>query len=65
MSDPSTPIGKVVVNRAMSLDGYIAGAGDAMDWGGDRKLADFAAPDDFAEIAAATGPCSSADGPGT
>ena len=55
MSEPSTPTGKVVVNRAMSLDGYIAGPGDAMDWGGDRKLADFAAPEDFAEIAAATG----------
>jgi dihydrofolate reductase len=24
--------GKVVVNRAMSLDGFIAGPGDAMDW---------------------------------
>jgi dihydrofolate reductase len=24
--------GKVVVNRAVSIDGFIAGAGDAMDW---------------------------------
>ena len=47
--------GKVVVNRAMSLDGFIAGPGDSMDWGGGRALADFVAPDDFAEVAAATG----------
>jgi dihydrofolate reductase len=39
----------------MSLDGFIAGPGHAMDWGGGRDLADFAAPDDVAEIAAATG----------
>ena len=48
MSDTST--GKVVVNRSMSLDGFIAGPGDAMDW-----IFDFVAPDDLAEIAAATG----------
>jgi dihydrofolate reductase len=53
MSD--TGSGKVVVNRAMSLDGFIAGPGDDMGWGGDRKLADFVAPDDFAAVAAATG----------
>jgi len=47
--------GKVVVNRAMSLDGFIAGPGHSMDWGGGRALADFVAPDDFQEIAAATG----------
>jgi dihydrofolate reductase len=47
--------GKVVVNRCMSLDGFIAGPGHSMDWGGGRALADFVAPDDFAEIAAATG----------
>jgi dihydrofolate reductase len=46
--------GKVVVNRAMSLDGFIAGPGHAMDWGG-RALADFVDPDDFARVAAATG----------
>lgn len=47
--------GKVVVNRCMSLDGFIAGPGHAMDWGGDRALADFVAPDDLAEVASATG----------
>src|ERR687893_1488833 len=47
--------GKVVVNRCMSLDGFIAGPGHSMDWGDDRALADFVAPDDLAEIAAATG----------
>jgi dihydrofolate reductase len=47
--------GKVVVNRSMSLDGYIAGPGHTMDWGGGRSLADFVAPEDIAEIAAATG----------
>ena len=52
MSDTST--GKVVVNRAMSLDGFIAGPGHSMDWGPTR-IADFVAPDDVAVIAAATG----------
>jgi dihydrofolate reductase len=47
--------GKVVVNRCMSLDGFIAGPGHSMDWGGGRALAEFVAPDDFAEVAAATG----------
>jgi dihydrofolate reductase len=47
--------GKVVVNRCMSLDGFIAGPGHSMDWGGGRALADFVAPEDFARIAAATG----------
>jgi len=44
--------GKVVVNRSMSLDGFIAGPGDAMDW-----IFDFVAPDAawLMEIAAATG----------
>ena len=32
MSDTSTRTGKVVVNRAMSLDGFIAGPGDSQDW---------------------------------
>ena len=50
MSDRSTGNGKVVVNRAMSLDGFIAGPGGAMDW-----VFDFLAPDQFPEIAAATG----------
>ena len=47
--------GKVVVNRCMSLDGFIAGPGHSMDWGDGRALADFVAPDDVATIAAATG----------
>ena len=55
MSEPSTGNGKVVVNRAMSLDGFIAAPGHRMDWGGGRPLADFVAPADFAEIASATG----------
>ena len=42
--------GNVVVNRSMSLDGFIAGPGDAMNW-----IFDFMAPDAFPEIAAATG----------
>ena len=55
MSATSTGNGKVVVNRAMSLDGFIAGPGHAMDWGGGRAPADFVAPEDVAEVAAATG----------
>lgn len=47
--------GKVVVNRCMSLDGFIAAPGDSMDWGDGRALADYVAPDDLAGIAAATG----------
>jgi dihydrofolate reductase len=50
VSDISTGNGKVVVNRSMSLDGFIAGPGDAMDW-----IFDFMAPDEFPEIMAATG----------
>jgi dihydrofolate reductase len=55
LSEPRTGSGKVVVNRSMSLDGFIAGPGHAMDWGGGRPLAAFVAPEDIAEIAAATG----------
>src|SRR5215213_4174726 len=55
MSDMRTGNGMVVVNRSMSLDGFIAGPGHTMDWGGGRPLADFVAPEDVAEIAAATG----------
>jgi dihydrofolate reductase len=47
--------GKVVVNRCMSVDGFIAGPGHSMDWGGGRALADFVDPGDFAAVAAATG----------
>jgi dihydrofolate reductase len=46
----STADGKVVVNRSMSLDGFIAGPGDAMSW-----VFEFMAPDAFPEVAAATG----------
>jgi len=55
LSDRSTRNGKVVVNRAMSLDGFIASPGHAMDRGDGRQLADFVAPGAVAEIAAATG----------
>jgi len=50
MRDRSIGNGKVVVNRSMSLDGFIAGPGHAMNW-----IFDFVAPDEFPEIAAATG----------
>jgi dihydrofolate reductase len=48
----ATSTGKVVVNRSMSLDGFIAGPGDAMDW-----IFDFMSPDAawLTEVAAATG----------
>jgi dihydrofolate reductase len=52
MSDTGTARGKVVVNRSMSLDGFIAGPGHAMDWG---PMARFVAPEDVARVAAATG----------
>jgi dihydrofolate reductase len=42
--------GKVVIQAAMSLDGFIAGPGHAMDW-----VFEYAAPDDFPEIVQATG----------
>jgi RibD C-terminal domain len=58
MSETSTGNGKVVVNRSMSLDGFIAGPGHAMDW-----VFDFVAPDEFPDIAAAPAPSSSAGGP--
>ena len=47
-----TGTAEVVVNRSMSLDGFIAGPGDAMDW-----IFDFMGPieDEFPEIMAATG----------
>jgi dihydrofolate reductase len=48
--DASTGNGKVVVNRNMSLDGFIAGPGDAMDW-----IFDFSVQDEFPEVMAATG----------
>lgn len=42
--------GKVVVQAAMSLDGFIAGPGDAMDW-----VFDYSGPDEFPDIVQATG----------
>jgi hypothetical protein len=46
----STDTGKVVVNRVMSLDGFIAGPGHTMDW-----ISDFVTADTFPEVMAATG----------
>jgi dihydrofolate reductase len=51
-SEMGTGNGKVVVNRSMSLDGFIAGPGHTMDWG---PRGGFVAQEDVAEIAAATG----------
>ena len=50
-----TATGKVVVNRSMSLDGFIAAPGHRMDWGRGRALAHFVAPEDVTAVAAATG----------
>lgn len=50
MSDVRIGTGKVVVNRAMSLDGFIAGPGHAMDW-----VAEYLHADAFPEVMAATG----------
>jgi dihydrofolate reductase len=52
MGEASPGVGKVVVTRAMSLDGFIAGPDDAMDW-----IFDFIEPNDAvsAETAGATG----------
>ena len=52
MSDTSAGNGKVVVNRAMSVDGFISGAGDTQDW-----VLDFISNDEpwQKEAAAATG----------
>jgi len=55
VSETSTGTGKVVVNRSMSLDGFIAAAGHKMDWGNGRQLADFLPPNEINEVAAATG----------
>jgi dihydrofolate reductase len=54
MNDASTGSGKVVVNRSISLDGFIAGPDDTMNQIGGR-IADLLAPGDLQEIAAATG----------
>ena len=50
MTDVDVGGGKVVVNRAMSLDGYIAGPDDAMDW-----IGGLVPEDVVAEVASATG----------
>ena len=50
MSETDTGPGKVVVNRAMSLDGFIAGPDDAMDW-----IFEYLQEDLFPEVMAATG----------
>jgi dihydrofolate reductase len=50
MSDADAGPGKVVVNRAMSLDGFIAGPDNAMDW-----IFDYLRDDLFPEVMAATG----------
>jgi dihydrofolate reductase len=46
MSDTGT----VIVHRTMSLDGFIAGPGDAMEW-----VFGYVAPDEFPEMITATG----------
>jgi dihydrofolate reductase len=51
--DASTGTGKVVVNRSMSLDGFIAGPGDAMDWIFDHMPG--GAETMFPDVMAATG----------
>jgi dihydrofolate reductase len=50
MSDAEARQGKVVVNRAMSLDGFIAGPDHAMGW-----IFEYLRDDLFPEVVAATG----------
>ena len=50
MSDTGAGLGKVVVNRAMSVDGFIAGPDHAMDW-----VFEYMREDTFPEVMAATG----------
>ena len=50
MSNTDAGLGKVVVNRAMSLDGFIAGPDDAMDW-----IIEYMKDDPFPEVMRATG----------
>jgi dihydrofolate reductase len=50
MSDADAGVGKVVVNRAMSVDGFIAGPDHAMDW-----ILAYLRDDRFPEVMAATG----------
>jgi dihydrofolate reductase len=55
MSDLSPGTGKVVVNRVMSLDGFIAAPGHVMAWGPGRSFADFVPAELIREQAARTG----------
>ena len=50
MSDRDAGLGNVVVNRAMSLDGFIAGPDNAMDW-----VIEYMKEDLFPEVMPATG----------
>ncbi|WP_282792510.1 dihydrofolate reductase family protein [Streptomyces sp. CC224B] len=50
MDDVSGGTGKVVVNRAMSLDGFIAGPGHTMSW-----IFEYITADTFPDVMAATG----------
>ena len=50
MSDTDPGLGKVVVNRSMSVDGFIAGPDHAMDW-----IIEYGDQYSFPEIMAATG----------
>lgn len=50
MSDADTGTGKVVVNRAMSVDGFISGPDDAMDW-----VMEYRSETLFPEVMQATG----------
>jgi dihydrofolate reductase len=50
MSDADAGPGKVVVNRAMSLDGFIAGPDDTIDW-----IIDYRTETAFPEVMQATG----------
>ena len=50
MGDTETGLGKVVVNRAMSVDGFIAGPEHEMDW-----IIEYQSSYAFPEIMAATG----------
>ena len=50
MSDTDAGLGKVVVNRAMSLDGFIAGPDNAMDW-----VIEYTKDNPFPGVMSATG----------
>ena len=50
MIDIDAGLGKVVVNRSMSVDGFIAGSDHAMDW-----VIEYGKQYSFPEVMAATG----------